>query len=127
MRVLYLFAGAKRKSGFGPCLRKLARTAKVPVDIQEHDLLRGGHRHNLLLGTKRRRWLKLIREGRYSMVIASPPCGTFSRARWANKTGPPPLRMKYCPRGFPWLRGPHKEAAKQANQLADYTFEALEA
>ena len=61
------------------------------------------------------------------MVAASPPCNTFSRARWANNKGPPPLRMKHCPRGFPWLKGPLLEAARQSNELVDFTFFAQQA
>ena len=100
LRVLHLFAGAKRKSSYGHSLKKAARRRGVKVEVQEIDLLRGGARHNLLLGAKRKHWLRAVKDGRYDMVVASPPCNTFSRARWANNNGPPPLRMKHCPRAF---------------------------
>ena len=68
LQVLYLFAGPTRKSGYGQCLKMAARRRGMKVEVQEIDLLRGGTRHNLLLGAKRKHWLQIVRDGRYDIV-----------------------------------------------------------
>lgn len=51
------------------------------------------------------------------VVICTPPCSDFSRAKWANKNGPPPLRNKFYPNGFPWLSTFHRNKADLNNSL----------
>ena len=43
-----------------------------------------------------------VRAGDFDAIMLSPPCGTFSRARFhfAGSSGPRPLRTKAHPRGF---------------------------
>ena len=60
-------------------------------------------------------------------MAASPPCGTFSRARHANIQGPRPVRSDKFPRGFPWLQGRAKKHVREANELVDFTVEAMTA
>ena len=47
----------------------------------------------------------------------SPPCSTFSRATFANRAGPPPLRNSDWPEGFPWLSGALKVKAETGTAL----------
>ena len=48
LRVLYLFAGARRKSGLGGSLLKACSGTAVRVRMEEMDILQGGQKHNLL-------------------------------------------------------------------------------
>ena len=53
--------------------------------------------------------------------MVSPPCNTFSRARFhfLESPGPRPLRNFMWPRGFPWLAGHHKTVVEEANLFVD--------
>jgi hypothetical protein len=127
VQVLYLFAGAKRRSGLAASLKKAFRGTGLKVNTTEMDVLRGGARHDLLGKARQKRLLKKISEGEFVLVVSSPPCGTFSRARHANRRGPRPVRSKVFPRGFPWLQGRTKKHVKEANELVDFTVRAFTA
>ena len=92
LRVLYLFAGVKRRSDLGSCLRRQGRRHKVSVIVEEVDVLRDSKKHNLLSPRRRKLYLQKVKDGNYFAVVASPPCGTFSRSRW-RPGGPKPLRL----------------------------------
>ena len=127
VQVLYLFAGAKRRSGLASSLRRAFRGTDMKVNIEEIDVLRGGKRHDLLSKTRQARLLARIEKGEFVLVVSSPPCGTFSRARHANTRGPRPARSRTFPRGFPWLRGKARMHVQEANTLVDFTVAALAA
>ena len=124
LRGLYLFASSKRKTDLGSCLRRCCKKYHLKVKLDEIDLLRGGEKHNMLSPRRWRDLVSLIKKGKYDVVVASPPCGTFSRARWRTG-GPKPLRLRHCPRGMPWLRGRRRASVLQANALVDLAAEAL--
>ena len=126
LRVLYLFAGARRKSGLARSLRIACKGTGTAVTVDEIDILRGGRRHDLLSKKRQDRYRDRIRRGHYHLTAASPPCGSFSRARNAKNGGPRPLRSKKFVRGFPWLRGSSLHQTKVANALVDFTALALE-
>jgi len=63
LRVLYLFAGVKRKSDLGSFLRRRCRISAVSLAIEEVDVLRDGRRHNLLSGTRKSAYLGKISRG----------------------------------------------------------------
>ena len=121
VQVLYLFAGAKRRSGLAASLKKAFRGTGLRVNVVEMDVLRGGARHDLLSEARQKRLLKRISEGAFVLVVSSPPCGTFSRARHANRKGPRPVRSKAFPLGFPWLRGRARKHVQEANELVDFS------
>ena len=125
IRVLYLFAGIKRKASVKEYIAKYCKKFHFKVKMFEIDILRCGRRHDLRYGPRRRKYLELIKAGNYDVVLASPPCSTFSRARWANRAGPRPLRLRQCPRGFPWLDKAHRQGLDLANLLADFATDAL--
>ena len=86
-RALYLFAGEKRHSSVRDYL------AELGWHVEEIDILRS-RSHDL---TKRKfsdKLLERISQGRYSAVLGSPPCDTFSRVKFANRNGPRPVRTK---------------------------------
>ena len=124
-KVLFLFAGAKRKGDFGTELRNAAKERFPKVIVHDIDILRGGARDDLLSKAKRTRLLAKIAAGEYDMVAASPPCETYSRATFANRMGPRPSRSKAHPWGLPWLRHGALAKAKAANKLVKFTMEAL--
>ena len=49
-----------------------------------------------------------------TIFVTTPPCHTFSRARH-RKPGPPPLRSKDWPKGFPWLSEKHYQEVEASN------------
>ena len=65
-------------------------------------------------------WLRLlnkVRRHEFNIIFMSPPCSTFSRATFANRAGPPPLRNSDWPEGFPWLSGALKVKAETGTAL----------
>ena len=90
--MLYLFAVAKRKNDIGAELRKITSAAgDADIIIDEVDLCRGSD-HDLLDAEV---WSKIesqLKDGVYQMVLALPPCNTWSRSTYNPKTGPKPLR-----------------------------------
>ena len=125
LKALYLFAGTRRKSGLGPSLRRHCIKKGLKVKLVEVDVLRGGRRHDMLAFGRQQRLLSRVKRREYDLVAASPPCSTFSRVRWANRRGPPPLRTKAYPRGFPWLARRWMQSATDANRLVDFTAKVL--
>jgi hypothetical protein len=120
LRALYLFAGMKRKSDIACFLKKSGWY------IDELDILRSKD-HDLTKQHLRTELLHQIHSGKYKAVLASPPCNTFSRVKFANTLGPVPTRSFTHPRGFSWLTGNLKKSAELANILVDFTFEVVEA
>ena len=117
-KALYLFAGLKRKSDIGQCLRRKNWL------VEEVDILRDSS-HDLTVSSFSDKILKRIASNEFTAVLASPPCDTFSRVMWANDLGPRPLRSFFFPRGFEWLLGANKRKVQLANTLSDLTFQAL--
>ena len=71
--------------------------------------------------------LDTLKEGGWC-VIVSPPCNTFSRARFQHllHPGPKPLRTKSWPKGFPWLSNANKLIVTEANFFVEKCLEACE-
>ena len=125
-RVLYLFAGVKRRNSVADLFKRKAKALNFTVQILEVDILRN-RRMDLSLHERQQPLLNRIQEGHFNAVLASPPCSTFSRAPWSNKLGPRPVRSFEHLRGFPWLRWKQKQQAQLGNRLADFALEALHA
>ena len=113
---LYLFAGLKRRSDVGEFLVSLG------WDICEIDILRSKS-HDLTKETLRSKLLHRIEQAEFQAVLASPPCDTFSRVKFANNLGPKPSRTMVHRLGFPWLLGETKRLVKIANSLTSFTFQ----
>ena len=125
-RVLYLFAGCHRRGSLGDHRNTLARQRGVRCSLKEVDILRSRHRHDKVRSSEGH---AALRERRPVRCKPAPPlCSTFSRARWSNSKGPPPVRSKDHPRGDPTLgRGGQKKGVIMANKLVDFTCDVLEA
>ena len=72
--------------------------------------------------------LEKIKTGHYDVLMLSPPCGTYSRARHRSlgKGGPVPLRSSLYPWGFPWLSTTNQAKAQLANFFVKQCFLAIE-
>ena len=69
--------------------------------------------------------LNKVVSGRYFAVLLSPPCSTFSRATWANRKGPRPVRSFVFPRGFWRMTWSERKRANWGNVLADFSFKVF--
>ena len=86
------------------------------VQVEEVDILKNKD-HDLTDRKVAATWMDTIRAGFYDVVLVTPPCSTFSRARCANMPGPPPLRSRSFPRGF--LAFQTQQAASGTGKLFD--------
>ena len=122
---MYLFAGARRHSDVAACLRQAEASGKIKLILKEFDIERSPDHDltNVALWTE---ILETLDEGSW-FIIVSPPCNTFSRARFQRcHPGPRPVRTKAWPRGFPWLSNANKQKVAEANFFVDKCIEACE-
>lgn len=82
-------------------------------------------KHDLLDEALRKDLLDRIAAGYYQAVIMSPPCGTWSRAPWANNHGPRPLRSSEHPFRFPWLESWRKTKVEQSNSMVELCLQCI--
>lgn len=99
-------------------MQKISEKHGLRVQITEVDIV-NDDKHDLSKEAVRAGWMRQIQSGIYDVVLVTPPCSTFTRARCANKRGPPPIRSKQHPRGFPWLKADLRKQAELGNQLVD--------
>ena len=123
-KILYLFSGAHRQTSFASNVSKLAKDAGLNITVLEVDI-EFGEEHDLSKQEVRQTWLNRIASGEFRAVVVTPPCSTYSRVRMANMKGPPPLRSKDFPYGFPWLRNHHKKQAELGTCLVDFTIDVF--
>ena len=114
--MIYLFAGKRRHSDIGSILQRSADSGKIKLSLLEFDIERSPD-HDL---SSEHLWTQihdLLKEG--YILIVSPPCNTFSRARfqWQRHPGPRPLRNVNWPKGFPWLSAKNKSIVEEANSF----------
>ena len=76
---------------------------------------------DLLDSTTATRCLTEIQNSEWDVVLVTPPCNTFSRARCVQP-GPRPLRSRLYPLGFPWLSDSHRALVEHGNQLVSFSF-----
>ena len=123
VKVMYLFAGKRRKADVGSYLKEAHDAGRISLVLKEYDI-EISPQHDL---TQKELWddiWKTLEEGDW-VVIVSPPCNTFSRARFQYKEhpGPRPLRTAVWPRGFPWLSQHHRHLVDEANMFVDRCIE----
>ena len=92
---------------------------RIKLTLKEYDLELSPEHDLTNLAIWEDIW-KTLQEGGW-MLIVSPPCNTFSRARFhfQDSPGPRPLRNINWPRGFPWLSQHHKTVVEEANMFVD--------
>ena len=67
LRVLYLFAGPKRKSSLASALQQACKSTGVKVDVKEYDILQGGKNHDLTNKKRQAGLLRRVRGGEFFM------------------------------------------------------------
>ena len=117
--MLYIFSGPHRKGDVGSLLQSLGQVD----NLLQFDLHRSSE-HDLSKESLWQHIFQLLGEGDW-ILIASPPCETFSRVRHRHP-GPRPLRSAFYPRGFPWLSNAHLQQVEQANYFVDQTVTACQ-
>ena len=122
--MVYLFAGKRRHSDIAAFLKKAERSGRVRLELHEFDIERSPQ-HDLTDSSLWDRIYSLLKEG-HVVLIVSPPCNTFSRARFQFRQhpGPKPLRTRTWPRGFPWLSAANRAKVDEANTFVDRCIKA---
>lgn len=118
-------AGGEGAEWLPSLLSRWSKTAGFEIEVEEWDISNGAE-FDLLQEEKRQRILESLRRGDYMAVLMSPPCGTWSRAPWANQFGPRPLRSAFHPWGFPWLEGVRLKKVADSNCFIRFCLEVLE-
>ena len=124
-RVLYVFSGRSRKNSVSSWLRKLSKQFDVTVEVEMVDIQVKPHL-DITKEEVQQQLLNKIAAGRYFALLVSPPCSTFSRATWANRKGPRPVRSYVRLRGFVRLSWPERKRANWGNILTDFSYKAFE-
>ena len=119
LRVLYVFAGKERDGSLEWWLKELAAGRDLEVDCWD---MRRDPKHDLTGRRLRSEILAKVASGYYDVVAGSPPCETFSRARYSNWPGPPPVRSGAYLRGLPHLRGRAKKKVTDGNLFVDFVI-----
>ena len=101
MRVVYFFAGVERKASLADFLSQLCKASGQGLQLEEVDIYRKGSDHDLLSKSVQDAYISDIESGLFDYVILSPPCGTWSRANFANSQPPQPCRDRDHPWGVP--------------------------
>lgn len=128
LRMAYLFSGPQRKSSIAQHLQKLCEAAGFGLEVDEIDILVGGSEHDLLSSDAQEAIMARISAGDYDIVILSPPCSTWSRARFSDKPGPGPVRNRQHPWGIPHLQHEWmKRHARDGNTFIHFSIRAIAA
>jgi hypothetical protein len=125
LKVLYLFAGAERKTSVVHYLARLAEKQGWALDAREVDLKRG-REFDLTQSQLQDSILKEVEQGLFHVIICTPPCSTWSRVRMANRRGPPPLRSKEHLWGYPWVKRQFQMERELGNELVRFSIRIWE-
>ena len=125
LKLLYLFAGAERKTSVVSYLRTLVEKLGWQFEAVEVDLKRGED-DDLTRQSLQDQVIRDISKGKYHVVICTPPCSTWTRARMANKRGPPPLRSREHVWGFPWVKHRYALELELGNELVRFSIRVWE-
>ena len=125
MSVLYLFSGAQRKSSVTSVLQHLCHQQGIHCTVHEVDI-QNSPEWDLSKGAVQQPLLQRIKQGEFDAVLVTPPCSTWSRVRGANCRGPPAIRSREHPWGFPWLSARHLKDAELGNVLIVFMLDVLE-
>ena len=124
--MLYLFAGAQRSGDIAWHLREFSKLHGLGLEMEEWDVLRDP-KSDLSSAQVWEPIFAKLETGYYDVLILSPPCGTYSRARQRSlgKGGPVPLRSFTYPWGFPWLSNANQLKVDLANFFVKQCFRAI--
>ena len=97
----------------------------VSLMLTEVDICRDPNM-DLLDSAVAERCLQEVTNSEWDVVLVTPPCSSFSRARCVQP-GPRPLRSRLYPLGFPWLSAEHRTVVEEANQFIFFSFKVCAA
>ena len=127
LRVAYFFSGTERKASIADHLTSYCSAEGFGLEFHEIDTLVGGENHDLLKAEIQEKWLTRAESGEFDMVIHSPPCGSWSRANYANDLKPQPCRSREHPWGFPNNSPGQRKRAEKGNVFVHFTIRAIQA
>ena len=124
--MLYLFCGRERKADIKHFLQKFGSNDNFDVQVREVDIERS-QTDDLL---QQQLWDEIFSELHqdfYDVVVVTPPCNSFSRARCNSflSPGPVPVRNVNHPWGFPWLTGNNRQLILDHNFLLRQSFKTM--
>ena len=124
--MLYLFAGQERSGDIAWQLREFSKVHGFHLQVDEWDILRDPSADL----SSPQAWEGIfakLESGYYDVLVISPPCGTYSRARHRTlgKGGPVPLRSRSYPWGFPWLSNANQAKVDTANFFVKQSLYAI--
>ena len=124
LKVVYVFAGHRRRADVREHLESLALSSGFTLDMHEFDLMRDP-KHDVLQDEMWSSLKDFIRKLQPFCVIATPPCSTYSRARHFYKVspGPRPIRSRQYPLDYPWLSQSNRQKAVEGTLLAVRAWE----
>ena len=114
--MLYLFSGVQRSGDIRSFLLPMVTAEGYNLVLREVDVKRDAASDLLDPAI----WESLVAEitnGEWDVIMLSPPCSTWSRARfrYSGKFGAKPLRNSTYVWGFPWLESSQRELADRGN------------
>ena len=127
IRAAYFFSGVERRASIGNKLKALCSKHGYGLKFEEVDILVGGSSHDLLNKDSQESYIQAIEQGEIDVQILSPPCGTWSRASWANDLKPQPCRDRAHPWGFPNQLRSQQKRAETGNEFVHFAIRALAA
>ena len=101
------------------------QNSSLSIGFTNLDILRGGDDHDLLNLDRREALLSQIRRGDFDVVMAAPPCSTFSRALFSDLEYPMPLRDFFHPKGLPGLSPTEKKKVADNDLLVNFAIMAM--
>jgi hypothetical protein len=125
LRVLYIFAGRERQCDVHSHLLELQQVFNFQLSMKEIDILRDPT-HDITDSKLVNSLLREIDSLHFDVVIVTPPCNTFSRARSSSSPGPKPLRSAQFPWGFPWLEGKRYTDCSSGNYFVKVSWKMME-
>ena len=97
------------------------------LKVTEVDILLGGKAHDLMDKDAQNDWIQQVEAGNINMSLLGPPCGSWSRANWANNKGPKPCRNRRHPWGIPHLKRHQQRRAAAGNEFVHFSIRVIRA
>ena len=123
-RMIYLFSGHRRQGDLEWFMLRKCGMKGIKLWMECLDL-GYGDRYNLEKREVIEHYKEEARRRRLHASMKSPPCSSWSRARWVPG-GPPPLRTRDRPWGKEGLSKREQEHVKLHNKLMEHTLEIME-
>jgi hypothetical protein len=106
LQVLYLYGGGPRRSDLREALLAAMSSMKCTFELGFSEFDIASHPGLDVKGSEeQKKVISAVKEGRWDVIVMSPPTSSFSRAAFTKNSVMVPTRDKTWPGGFPWLQG----------------------